>query len=126
MYAVIRAGGKQYKVAPGDVIEVERIKDSDDSVEFTPLFLVDDKGKSRSSKSDLKDARVLAKVLGDSKGDKVDVFKYRNKTGYRRSTGHRQRYTTVQISEIKLTAGRAGKSGSSKSSKATEESEDGA
>ena len=126
MYAVIRAGGKQYKVAPGDVIEVERIKDSDESVEFTPLFLVDDKGKSRSSKSDLKDARVLAKVVGDSKGDKVDVFKYRNKTGYRRSTGHRQKYTTVQISEIKLTAGRSSKSGSAPSSKAKEESNDGA
>lgn len=126
MYAVIRAGGKQYKVAPGDVIEVERIKDSDDSVEFTPLFLVDDKGKSRSSKSDLKDARVLAKVLGETKGEKVDVFKYRNKTGYRRSTGHRQKYTSVQISEIKLTAGRSSKSAPSKSSKTKEENNDGA
>jgi large subunit ribosomal protein L21 len=126
VYAVIRAGGKQYKVAPGDVIEVERIKDSDDSVEFTPLFLVDDKGKSRSSKSELKDARVLAKVLGETKGDKVDVFKYRNKTGYRRSTGHRQKYTSVQISEIKLTAGRSSKSTTSRTSKTKEENNDGA
>jgi len=107
MYAVIRAGGKQHKVAKGDVIEVERIKGSSDTLEFTPLLVVDDKGKARSAKSDLNKARVLAKVVGEAKGAKVEVLKYRNKTGYRRHTGHRQRYTTIQISDIKLSGGTA-------------------
>jgi ribosomal protein L21 len=80
MYAIIRAGGKQHK------------------------------GKARSSRSELSKARVTAKVLGEAKGPKVEVMKYRNKTGYRRNTGHRQRYSSVQISDIKLTAGRSTKS----------------
>ncbi len=107
MYAVIRAGGKQHKVAKGDVIEVERVKGSGDTLEFTPLLVVDDKGKARTARSDLTKARVLAKVVGETKGTKVEVLKYRNKTGYRRHTGHRQRYTTIQISDIKLSGGTA-------------------
>ena len=106
MYAIIRAGGKQHKVAKGDVIEVERIKESSDTLEFVPLLVVDDKGKTRSAKSDLAAARVTATVVGEAKGPKVDVHKYRNKSGYRRHTGHRQQYTTIQIADIKLTAGR--------------------
>jgi large subunit ribosomal protein L21 len=107
VYAIIRAGGKQHKVAKGDVIEVEHLKGSSDTIEFVPLLIVDDKGKTRSAKSDLAKARVTAKVVGDAQGPKVDVMKFRNKTGYRRHTGHRQRYTTVQIAEIKLTSGRS-------------------
>jgi large subunit ribosomal protein L21 len=106
MYAVIRAGGKQHKVAKGDVIEIERVKDGSDKLEFTPLLVVDDKGKARTGRSELSKARVMATVLGEAQGPKVDVMKYRSKTGYRRHTGHRQRYTTIQISDIKLTAGR--------------------
>jgi large subunit ribosomal protein L21 len=109
VYAIIRAGGKQHKVAKGDVIEVERVKTSSDTVEFVPLLVVDDKGKARSAKSDLAKARVTGKVLGEAKGPKVDIVKFRNKTGYRRHTGHRQRYTTIQIADIKLTAGRTKK-----------------
>ena len=110
MYAVIRAGGKQHKVAKGDVIEVERLKDAGDSVDFTPLLIVDDKGKARTGRSELAKARVTGKVLGETKGAKVEVMKFRNKTGYRRHSGHRQRYTTIEISDIKLTGGRASKS----------------
>ena len=109
MYAVIRAGGKQHKVSKGDVLEVEHIKGSGNTVEFTPLLIVDDKGKARTAKSDLQKARVTAKVVGESKGEKIDVRKDRNKTGYRRHTGHRQRYTTIQISDIKLSGGTAKK-----------------
>jgi large subunit ribosomal protein L21 len=109
MYAVIRAGGKQHKVAKGDVIQVELQKGDSDSIEFTPLLIVDDKGKTRSTRKELGDARVIAKVLGEEKGVKVDVYKYRSKTGYRRHTGHRQRYSSIQISDIKLTAGRSKK-----------------
>lgn len=106
MYAVIRAGGKQHKVAKGDVIEVERVRGGSDSLEFVPLLIVDDKGKTRSARSELRDARVMATVVGETKGPKVDVMKYKNKIGYRRHQGHRQKYSTIQISDIKLTAGR--------------------
>jgi len=109
MYAVIRAGGKQHKVAKGDVIEVERVKGSIDTLEFTPLLVVDDKGKARITRSELTRARVLATVVGEAKGAKIEVLKFRNKTGYRRHTGHRQRYTTIQISDIKLSGGTAAK-----------------
>jgi large subunit ribosomal protein L21 len=104
VYAVIRAGGKQFKVAKGDVIEIDRVS-SDGTLEFVPLLVVDDKGKARSGRSELARARVTAKVIGEAKGPKVDIFKYRSKTRYRRSAGHRQKYTSVQVEDIKLTAG---------------------
>jgi large subunit ribosomal protein L21 len=105
LYAIIRAGGKQHKVAPGDVIEIERLKEGSDSVEFTPLLVVEDSGTTRSDKGDLAGVRVLGKVLGETKGPKVEVNKFRNKTGYRRHAGHRQKYTTIQIDDIKLSGG---------------------
>jgi large subunit ribosomal protein L21 len=105
VYAIIRAGGKQYKVAEGDVIEIERTKEDADTVEFVPLLVVDDKGKTSSDKAALADARVTATVVGETKGPKVNVAKYRNKTGYRRNAGHRQKYTSVQISGIKVAKG---------------------
>jgi large subunit ribosomal protein L21 len=105
LYAIIRAGGKQHKVAPGDVIEIERLKEGSDSVEFTPLLVVEDSGTTRSAKDDLAGVRVLGKVLGETKGPKVEVNKFRNKTGYRRHAGHRQKYTTIQIGDIKLSGG---------------------
>jgi large subunit ribosomal protein L21 len=103
LYAVIRTGGKQYKVAKGDIIEIERIKSDSEVVEFVPLLIVDDQGKARSGAANLAGSRVEARVLSDSKGPKVDIFKYRNKTGYRRHQGHRQQYTSVEISDIKVT-----------------------
>lgn len=125
MYAVIRAGGKQHKVAKGDIIEVERIKGTD-TVEFTPLLIVDDKGKVRSGRSDLSKAVVTAKVLGEGRGTKVVVSKFRNKSGYRRNNGHRQAYSTLEISGIKLSGGKSGtaaKSGSKTATKKEEEAE---
>src|SRR5688572_22641351 len=110
MYAVIRAGGKQHKVAQGDIIEVERLKDGRDTVEFTPLLVVDDKGKVSSGPSELADARVTAKVLGEIKGKKIEVHHYRNKTGYRRHAGHRQKYSQIEISGIKLSGTKSAKS----------------
>ncbi len=102
MYAIIRAGGKQHKVTTGDVIEVERLKSSGETVEFTPLLVVDDRGEARAGKSDLARVRVTAKVLGDAKGPKTEVVKFRSKSGYRRRTGHRQKYTTLQISDVRM------------------------
>ena len=102
MYAVIKTGGKQYKVAAGDVIEVERlkIKGDDPTVTLTPLFVVDDNGNAISGADKLADYKVGAKVVGDTKGDKITVFKYRNKSGYASKTGHRQQYSMIEITSI--------------------------
>ena len=102
MFAVIRAGGKQFKVQKGDVIEVERLADGQDKVEFSPLFVVDDKGKAEADPGRLDGATVTGKIVGDSKGRKIYIQRYRSKTGYHRKIGHRQGYTKVQIDDIKL------------------------
>jgi large subunit ribosomal protein L21 len=105
MYAVIRAGGKQYKVAEGDVIEIEKVAD-DSKLEFTPLLVVEDDGTTHAAKDRLSKSKVTAKVVGETKGPKVHIFKYRNKTRYRRRAGHRQRYSSVEISGIKMGGGK--------------------
>ena len=101
MYAIIRAGGKQAKVREGDVIDVERIKEAGDEINFTPLLLVADDGTVVSDREALQKASVSAKVVGESRGEKIDIFKYKNKTGYRRRQGHRQTYTRLEVTKIK-------------------------
>jgi len=100
MYAIIRTGGKQAKVSAGDVIDVELLKGAGDEVTFTPLLVVDDKGKTVTEAGKLEKMKVKAKVLGEVKGDKIDIFKYKNKSGYRRRQGHRQRYSQIEIVSI--------------------------
>jgi large subunit ribosomal protein L21 len=104
MYAIIRTGGKQAKVHEGDVIDVERLR-AEGEVSFTPLLVVDDAGTVFSHRDALKGARVLARVVGDSAGPKVDLFKYKNKSGYRRHLGHRQKYTALEVTLIEGPAG---------------------
>src|SRR5689334_1709896 len=121
MYAVIRAGGKQQKVKPGDVIQVEltRGEEQTDSVTFTPLLVVDDDGKTHVGK-DLGKATVTGKLVGEQKGEKVHIFKYRPKTGYAKREGHRQRYTLVEIADISVGGARAAKKASSKAARTEE------
>jgi large subunit ribosomal protein L21 len=126
MYAIIRAGGKQAKVQSGDVIDIERVKSDDSELTFAPLLVVDDKGTAVSDKDVLGKASVTAKVLGETAGPKIDIFKYKNKTGYRRRQGHRQKYTRIEITEIKLPGGakkQAAKKASTKSEPAVSEEE---
>jgi len=99
MYAIIRTGGKQAKVREGDVIDVEHLR-SEGEISFTPLLVVDDAGTVFSHREALKGARVVVRVMGESAGPKVDLFKYKSKTGYRRQMGHRQRYTTLEVVRI--------------------------
>jgi large subunit ribosomal protein L21 len=102
MYAVIKAGGKQHRVKPGDVIEVELMHAGQgDAITFHPLLVVDDNGKTHVGK-ELGRATVKAKLVGEEKGDKVKIFKYRPKTGYAKRQGHRQMYTLVEIQDVNL------------------------
>lgn len=120
MYAIIRAGGKQAKVHEGDVLDVERIKGTD-TVSYTPLLIVGDDGSVISDKDALGKASVTAEILGASAGPKIDIFKYKNKTGYRRRQGHRQKYTKIKVTKIKA-GGSKKASGSKKADKDSEDS----
>ena len=106
MYAIIRAGGKQAKVRAGDVIEIERVKDAADSLTFVPLMVVGEDGSTVTDRDALSGAKVVAEVLGETKGDKIDIFKYKNKTQYRRHIGHRQKYTQIRVTSIDLPEGK--------------------
>jgi large subunit ribosomal protein L21 len=101
MYAVIKTGGKQHRVKPGDVIEVEYMHGLGDTVTFHPLLVVDDDGKTHFGK-EAEGAVVTAKPVGEQKGDKVRVMKYKNKTGYTRRQGHRQLMTLLEISDVSM------------------------
>jgi len=102
MYAVIQTGGKQYRVAPGEEIKVEKLNGNvGDEVHFDSVLLVSKDDKVAIGKPVLKDTRVVAKVTGHSRGPKLVVFKYKRRKGYRRKQGHRQDYTGVRILDIK-------------------------
>jgi len=118
MYAIIRAGGKQAKVKAGDVIEIERVKDAVDSLTFTPIMVVGEDGSTLTDRDSLSDVKVVAEVLGETKGDKIDIFKYKNKTGYRRHMGHRQTYTQIRVTSIDLPKAQSAKTAATKSAAA--------
>ena len=99
MYAVIRTGGKQYRVQPGDILEVEHLSVKGEDVRFTPLLVSTDDGQTIHG-SGTGDYPVAARMLGDAKGEKIVVFKYRNKSGYASKTGHRQLYSRIEITSI--------------------------
>jgi large subunit ribosomal protein L21 len=99
MYAVIRAGGKQYRVAPGDVIRVEKAPASHGKIEFTDVLAVSaEEGQIGRPQGD--GARVSGRVVEEGRGDKVLVFHYKRKKQYKKLAGHRQPFTAVKITEI--------------------------
>ena len=106
MYAVIRTGGKQYKVAEGQRLDVERLTPSGDdgAVTFAPVLVVDGE-RVVAAASDLAGAEVTARVVGEAKGPKIKAFIYKNKSNQRRHWGHRQHYTTIEITGIAIGAG---------------------
>ncbi len=98
MYAVIRAGGKQYRVAPGDVIRVEKTAPGGDGrVEFDVLAVSAGEGQIGRPQGA---ARAVGQVLGEGRGDKILVFHYKRKKQYKKIAGHRQPFTAVKITEI--------------------------
>jgi large subunit ribosomal protein L21 len=107
MYAVIRTGGKQYKVAPQDVLEIEKIEGSaGDAVNFSDVLMVAGDGEPNVGSPLVSGALVSAEVVDQHRGPKIIIFKKKRRQNYRRKNGHRQNLTTVRILEI-LTDGRA-------------------
>ena len=100
-YAIVQTGGRQYKVSSGDNIDVARIHAVEGSaVELDQVLLVADGDSVRVGTPTVDGAKVITEVLGEGKGKKVIVFKYKPKVRYRRMKGHRQFYTTLSIKEI--------------------------
>ena len=97
MYAVIETGGKQYKVAEGDRLDVERLPG--DEVQLRPVMLVDG-STVLSTPSQLGGASVTARIVGEARGPKIKGFTYKNKSNQRKRWGHRQHYTTIEITAI--------------------------
>ena len=98
MYAVIRAGGKQYRVAPGDVIRVEKTPAANGKVEFTDVLAVS--GQEGQIGRPQGDARVVGSVVEEGRADKILVFHFKRKKQYKKLAGHRQPFTAVRITEI--------------------------
>src|SRR5580765_5868753 len=122
MYAVIKTGGKQQKVKAGDVIEVEKIVHDGETMTFHPILVDDDDGKTHVGAEAAK-ATVTATPLGEKKGDKVKIFKYRPKSGYAKRAGHRQLLTLLEITDVTLGAAPK-KAAAKKPAKAEAEPED--
>ena len=98
MYAVIRTGGKQYLVSPGETLKIERTEHKDGAIEFSDVLAVSaEEGKFES---DLSGAKVLASVVNEGRGDKILVFKLKRKKQYKKMQGHRQSFVEVKINEI--------------------------
>ena len=99
MYAIIATGGKQYKVAEGDVIKVEKLGvEAGETVTFDNVIAISDNGLKVGS--DVANANVTASVIENGKGKKVIVYKYKRKTGYHKKNGHRQQFSKVKIEKI--------------------------
>jgi len=101
MYAVIKTGGKQYRVSEGDVITIEKLEAEDGAkIEFDKILLVEDNGNLMVGTPYLDAAKVIGSVIETGKGKKVIIFKYKAKKDYRKKQGHRQPYTMVKIETI--------------------------
>ena len=101
MYAVIKTGGKQYKVAEGDEIIIEKLNvEEGATVTFDEVFAVVDGENVKIGQPKVEGAKVTASVVKNGKGPKIRIFKYKHKTNYRRRMGHRQPFTKVKIEKI--------------------------
>jgi large subunit ribosomal protein L21 len=113
VYAIVRCGGRQEKAAVDDVLTVDTLAGEVGSSVTLPAVLVVDDGKVISDPAELGRYQVTAEIMGAVAGPKINMIHYRNKTGYRRRLGHRQRYTQVKVTGIS-----AGKSGTARASSA--------
>ena len=100
MYAIVRSGGRQEKVAVGDVIESDRVEGEPGDRAALPALLLVDGDSVTSDAESLAGVTVSAEVVAHTKGPKIDIFKYKNKTGYRKRQGHRQSLTQLRVTGI--------------------------
>jgi large subunit ribosomal protein L21 len=101
MYAVVRTGGKQVRVAPGDAVRVEKLDGAvGDRVELEEVLLVGGEGDARIGTPLVGGAKVVGTITAQGRGEKITVFKMKRRKGYRRKAGHRQFYTEVRVDEI--------------------------
>ena len=102
-YAIVQSGGKQYRVQTGDTIRVESIPgDVGDTVELTDVRMVSLDGDVTLGNPTVEGAKVVTEIEANGKGKKIIVFKYKNKTRYRRKNGHRQHYTDLRVTDISM------------------------
>ena len=101
MYAIVKTGGKQYKVAVGDVVEVEKLEGAPGAELTLPAVLVVDGSTVTADAAALAKVSVTGKVVEQTKGPKIRIHKFKNKTGYHKRQGHRQKLTRVEITGIK-------------------------
>ena len=100
MYAIVKTGGKQYKVAVGDVVQVEKVPGGvGDAVALPALLVVDGTDVTSDAKA-LAGVTVTGEVVAQTKGPKINIMSYKNKTGYKRRMGHRQQLTQVRVTDI--------------------------
>ncbi len=100
VYAIVRSGGQQRKVAVGDVIDIDQVATADGETLRLPAVLLVDDGTVTSDADTLARVQVTAEVVGATKGPKITILKFKNKTRYRKRQGHRQRYTRVKVTDI--------------------------
>jgi len=101
MFAVIRTGGKQYLVSPGDKIKIEKLdKEEGKEVNFTDVLLLEKSNKLEIGNPKVKGAKVIGKILKQDKAKKIIILKYKPKSRYKKKTGHRQPFTEVEILKI--------------------------
>ena len=101
MFAVIRTGGKQARVAPGDSIRVEKLEGAvGDTIELSEVLLVGDDGGPRVGTPLVEGAKVVGTITAQDRAEKITVFKMKRRKGYRRKQGHRQAYTELRVDKI--------------------------
>ncbi len=113
MYAIVKTGGKQYRIEQGQSLLIERLPESDGStVALQPLLYVD--GSDVLDGDDLSKVKISARIVAHERGPKLRVVKFKPKRGYKRRNGHRQELTRIEVTEIKLGSGRAARSSAAK------------
>jgi large subunit ribosomal protein L21 len=102
-YAIVKTGGKQYRVQTGDSFRVESIPgDIGDTVELTDVLMISQDGNVTLGSPNVEGAKVVTEIEANGKAKKIIVFKYKNKTRYRRKNGHRQHYTELRVTDISM------------------------
>jgi large subunit ribosomal protein L21 len=101
MYAVIKTGGKQYRVSPGDEVRIEKVAgNTGDEVHFDHVLLTSDGEQTRVGQPYVENSKVVGRIIRHGKNRKIVVFKYKRRKGYRKKQGHRQSFSLVRIEEI--------------------------